>query len=70
MGTIGLMVPPSGFRTTLSNPIRIRLVLLGLVVMPVAVLVLPFNVDGHFSDPHASQPRSGQELKDLSPKTP
>ena len=25
----------------------IRLVLLGLVVMPVAVLVLPFNVDGH-----------------------
>ena len=32
---------------TLSNPISIRLVLLGLVVMPVAVLVLPFDVDVH-----------------------
>ena len=35
------------FSMTLSNPISIRLVLLGLVVMPVAVLVLPFNVDAH-----------------------
>jgi len=41
------MALPSGFNTTLSNPISVRLVLLGLVVMPVAVLVLPFNVDGH-----------------------
>ena len=31
----------------LSDQISIRLVLLALVVMPVAVLVLPFNVDGH-----------------------
>ncbi len=41
------MVLPRGFSTTLSNPIGIRLVLLALVVMPVAVLVLPFNVDAH-----------------------
>jgi hypothetical protein len=39
------MALPSGFSTTLSNPIRIRLVLLGLVVMPLAMLVLPFNID-------------------------
>jgi hypothetical protein len=37
----------SGFSTTLSNPINIRLVLLALVVMPTTELVLPFNVDGH-----------------------
>jgi len=41
------MTLPSGFSTMLSNPIGIRLVLLGLVVMPVAVLVLPFDVDRH-----------------------
>jgi len=41
-----------------ENPIGIRLILLGLVVLPVAVLVLPFNVDRHFSDSHASKPRS------------
>ena len=41
------MALPSGFSTTLSDPIGIRLVLLGLVVMPVAVLVLVFNVDKH-----------------------
>jgi hypothetical protein len=41
------MALPSGYSTTLSNPIGIRLVLLGLVVMPVAVLILPFNVDCH-----------------------
>jgi hypothetical protein len=39
------MALPSGFSTTLSNPIGIRLVLLGLVVMPVPVLLLPFNID-------------------------
>jgi ABC-type transport system involved in cytochrome c biogenesis permease component len=38
------MALPSGFSTTLSNPIGIRLVLLGLVVMPIAVPVLPFNI--------------------------
>ena len=31
----------------LGNPIGIRLVLLGLVVMPPTELVLPFDVDGH-----------------------
>jgi hypothetical protein len=36
------MTLSSGFSMTLSNPIGICLVLLGLVVMPVAVLVLPF----------------------------
>jgi hypothetical protein len=35
----------------LSNPIGIRLVLLGLVVMPTTELVLPFNVDRHFIIP-------------------
>jgi hypothetical protein len=44
------MALPSGSSTMLSNPIGIRLVLLVLVVTPVAVLVLPFNVDCHFSD--------------------
>jgi hypothetical protein len=39
------MALPSGFRTTLSKPISIRLVLLGLVVMPVTVLILPLDVD-------------------------
>jgi hypothetical protein len=48
------MALASGFSTTLSNPIGIRLVLLALVVVPVAVLVLPFDVDGHFSDSQAS----------------
>jgi hypothetical protein len=41
------MALASGFSMTLSNPISICLVLLGPVVMPVAVLVLPFNVDRH-----------------------
>jgi hypothetical protein len=41
----------SGFSTTLSNPISIRLVLLGLVVMPKTKLVLPLNVDGHWITP-------------------
>jgi hypothetical protein len=45
------MALPSGFSTTLSNPISIRLVLLALIVMPVTVLVLPFNVDGHRINP-------------------
>jgi len=45
------MALPSGFSTTLSNPISIRLVLFRLVVMPIAVLVLPFNVDGHQVNP-------------------
>ena len=39
------MALPSGFSTALSNPIRIRLALLGLVVMPTTELVLPFDVD-------------------------
>jgi hypothetical protein len=38
---------PFLFGSRLSNPISIRLVLLSLVVMPVAVLVLPLDVDGH-----------------------
>ena len=33
------MALPSGFSTTLSNPIGICLVLLCLVVMPVALLI-------------------------------
>ena len=41
------MALPSGFSTTLSNPIGIRLVVIGLIVMPVAVLVLPFDVYRH-----------------------
>ena len=41
------MALPSGFSTTLSNPIGIRQVLLGLVVMPTTELVLVFDVDGH-----------------------
>jgi hypothetical protein len=41
------MAIPSGFSTTLSNPISIRLVLLGLEVSPVSILVLPFNIDCH-----------------------
>jgi len=39
------MALASGFSTTLSNPIGIRLVLLGLVVMPTTVLILVFDVD-------------------------
>jgi len=35
----------------LSNPIGTYLVLLGLVVMPVGVLVLPFNFDNHLINP-------------------
>jgi len=46
---------PSGFSTTLSNPIGIRLVLLALVVMPTTELILPFNVDGHCLDSRAFQ---------------
>lgn len=38
---------PSGFGTTLSNQIDIRLVLLPLVVMPATKLVLPFDIDCH-----------------------
>jgi len=45
------MALPSGFSTTLSDPIGILLVLLALVVMPVAVWVLPFDVDGHLITP-------------------
>ena len=41
------MALPSGFSTTLCNPISIRLVLLGLVVMPATELVLVFDVDGY-----------------------
>ena len=48
------MALPSGFSTALSKPTSIRLVLLALVVMPVAVLVLPFNVDGHRINPRAT----------------
>jgi hypothetical protein len=44
------MALPSRFSTTLSNTKGICLVLLALVLMPVAVLVLPLDVDGHFSD--------------------
>ena len=50
------MALPSGLSTALSNPIGIRLVLLALVVMPVAVLVLPFNVDGHRINPTTPDP--------------
>jgi len=39
------MALPSGFSTTLSNPIGIHLVLLGLVVTPTTGLLLVFNVD-------------------------
>jgi len=38
------------FRSAFGGSIGIRLVLLGLVVMPTTELVLPFNVDGHFCD--------------------
>jgi hypothetical protein len=44
------MALPSGFSTTLSNPIGICLVLLPLVVMPTTELVLPLDIDGYFSD--------------------
>jgi len=50
------MALPSGFSTTLSNPIGIRLVLLGLVVMPTTELVLPFDVDGHLITPTTPTP--------------
>ena len=40
-----ILIDMQGFSTTLSNPIGIRLVLLGLVVMPATELVLPFNVN-------------------------
>ena len=39
------MAFPNGFSTTMSDPIGIRLVLLGLVVMPTTELLLVFNVD-------------------------
>jgi hypothetical protein len=45
------MTLSSGFSTTLSNPISIRLVLLSLVVLPTTELILPFNVDGHWITP-------------------
>jgi hypothetical protein len=41
------MAFPSGFSTTLSNPMGIRWILLGLVGMPTTELVLPFDVDRH-----------------------
>jgi len=41
------MALPRRYSTALSDPIGIRLVLLGLVTMPIAVLVLPLNVDAH-----------------------
>jgi hypothetical protein len=44
------------FSTTLSNPIGIRLVLLGLVVMPTTELVLPFDVDCYRLTPTTSNP--------------
>ena len=47
---------PSGFSTTLSDPIGILLVLLALVVMPTTELVLPFNVDGHWITPTTPDP--------------
>jgi hypothetical protein len=50
------MALPRGFGTMLSNPIGIRLVLLALVVMPVAVLVLPLDVDGHRFNPTTPDP--------------
>ena len=44
----------SRFSMTLTNPVSIRLVLLGLAVMPVAVVVLVFDLDGHCSDSQTS----------------
>jgi hypothetical protein len=41
------MALSSGFSKTLSNPISICLVLLGLVVMPTTELVLVFDVAGY-----------------------
>jgi len=41
------MLLTSGFSTALSNPIGIRQVLFSWVVMPVAVLVLPLDIDDH-----------------------
>jgi hypothetical protein len=38
---------PFLFGSRLSNPIGVRLVLLGLVVMLFTVAILPLNVDGH-----------------------
>jgi len=38
----------------LSNPIGICLILLELMVLPVAVLILPFNVDGLQINPTTS----------------
>jgi len=62
------MALSSGFSTTLSNSISIRLVLLCLVVLPTTELVLPFDVDRHFSDSHAypSPSRSRQACPCLS----
>jgi len=54
------MALPNGFSTTLSNPISIRLVLLGLVVMPTTELVLPFDVDGHRITPTTPTPDPAQ----------
>jgi len=66
------MALPSGFSTALSDPIGIRLVLLGLVVMPVAVLVLVFDIDGHritpttpTQDPPMLLPYAGKRKQQL-----
>jgi hypothetical protein len=55
----------------------IRLVLLALVVVPVAVLVLPLNVDGHFiipttptQDPPALPLSSGKRKQQLQQQVP
>ena len=39
---------PCGFSTTLSNPISIRQILLGLAMMRGAVLVLPLDLECHW----------------------
>jgi len=50
------MALPSGFSTMLSDPAGVRLVLLGLVVMPATELVLMFDVDGHRINPTTPDP--------------
>jgi len=49
------MALSSGFSTTLSNSIGIRLVLLGLVVMPTTELVMPFDIDGQLINQSINQ---------------
>jgi len=46
------------FRSAFGGSIGIRLVLLGLVVLPTTELVLPFNVDCH--SPIRETPRIGE----------